>query len=244
MDEWLETRLAAPLDIAGSSFKPTGKYSQLSDERKAVYAPEHSVVSTAAAVISVPGEVDGEAVELVGAVVPSGDTWNLEILSGTCKIMYDDLSVSQFVEYCFPDAPGWKLSSVGDVALQEFKAHKYKLWKDRLDNPTCEAEFRRMLQLGLVNKVFDKHIFPTPDELKDKYLITDDNGKQVDIPHSVSGLRVWSVAEGKYSEISPILNGAPEDGEVEAAWEKILTDFRETKGAEYINGLLGPRTDL
>ena len=35
-----------------------------------------------------------------------------------------DLSVSQFVEYCFPDAPGWKLSSVGDVALQEFKAHK------------------------------------------------------------------------------------------------------------------------
>ena len=30
---------------------------------------------------------------------------------------------------------------------------RYKLWKDRLDNPTCEAEFRRMLQLGLVNKV-------------------------------------------------------------------------------------------
>jgi hypothetical protein len=242
MDEWLETRLAAPLDIAGSPFKPTGKYSPISDERKAVYAPEYSVVSTAAAVISVPGESDGDAVELVAAVVKSGDSWNLEILSGTCKIMYEDLSVSQFVEYCFPDAPEWKLACVGDDALQQFKAHKYKAWKDRLDNPTCEAEFRRMLQLGLVNKVFDKHIFPTPDALKDSYVVTDDNGKQVDLPHSVSGLRVWSVADQKYRDISPILDGAPADAEVAAAWEKILSDFRDTKGEEYINGLLGPRT--
>jgi hypothetical protein len=242
MDEWLETRLASPLEIAGSPFKPTGKYSRISDERKAVYAPDYSVVTTAAAVISVPGEVDGEPVELVGAVVNSGDSYNLEILSGTCKIMYDDLSVSQFVEYCFPDAPEWKLAAVGDVALQEFKAHKYKAWKDRLDSPTCEAEFRRMLQLGLVNKVFDKHIFPTPDALKDQYLVTDDNGKQVDIPHSVSGLRVWDVAEQKYREISPILDGAPADDEVVAAWENILADFRATKGEEYINGLLGPRS--
>ena len=66
--------------------------------------------------------------------------------------------------------------------------------------------------------------FATPDEDKHKYEVKDDKGKlpvlrlsvkqcpagkTVDIPHPVSGLRVWNAEAGNYTEISPVL-GEPE----------------------------------
>lgn len=241
MDGWLEERVSAPLDIAGTTFTPTGKFAVLDPARKAIYAPVFPVIDGSEAVVSVAGKCDDADVELVAAVLREGTTFKLEVLTSTCQILYDDLSPSQLVEYRFAEDPTWRLSSIGDEALRDFKAHKFKAWKDLLLNPTCEAQFRRMLQLGMVNKVFDKMIFVTPDELKANYTVVDDNGKQVDIPHPVSGLRVWSAADMAYTEISPILDGAPADEDAPAAWQRMLDEWRESRGEDYINGLLGAR---
>lgn len=240
MDAWMETRLSQPLDIAGEAFTPSGGFSVVPADRAAVYARVFPSIAAASAVVSVPGTVGGEPVELLGAVSGS---FALEVLSSTCQVTYEDLSASQLVEFRFADEGDatWRLSCIGEAALTAFKAHKFKGWKDMLENPTCEAQFRRMLQLGLVNKVYDKFIFPTPDALKPSYTVVDDNGKNVDIPHSVAGLRIWAAADQAYREISPQLDGAPSDADAAKVWGEMLDQWRETRGAEFIDSLLGPR---
>merc|ERR1712032_1496755 len=107
-----------------------------------------------------------------------------------------------------------------------------------LKSPTCEAQFRRLLQVGMVNKVYDNIMFPTPEELKEQFMIVD-NGKKIFIPHPVQKLRVWRAKTQAYEDIDPLLEGAPDDSSAEASWNALLDEFRASRGVDYINGLFG-----
>lgn len=39
------------------------------------------------------------------------------------------------------------------MALEGYKATKFKNWQDMLEKPSCEAAFARMLQIGPVNRL-------------------------------------------------------------------------------------------
>ncbi len=96
-----------------------------------------------------------------------------------------------------------------------------------------------MLQNGLVTRLYDRMLFPTPDALKSKYEVLDEkSGKMLHLPHPVSGLRIWNASQKSYERIDPRLGGAPKDGEEESYWAKVLDEFREKQGKDYIDGLL------
>merc|ERR1712194_919947 len=134
----------------------------------------------------------------------------------------------------------WRCAPITEDALSMYMGVKFSQWRKQLDSPTCEAEFRRLLQNGLVAKLYDHMLFPTPEGLLDKYRVTDDrNGKALQIPHPVSGLRIWNPATSSYKTVDPRLPGAPSPGQEEKYWEDTLSSFRAERGHEYIDGLLG-----
>jgi len=97
--------------------------------------------------------------------------------------------------------------------------------------PDCKAAFRRMWQVGPVFRLYDKDMFPTPAADKDKYEVLDDKtGKTVHIPHPVSGIRIWNSETDSYDEVSPVLDGSPEDPA--AYWEKLGNELKEQWGDE------------
>jgi len=167
------------------------------------------------------------------------------VITRDCEITCAQLSHSEMIEYRFEDpCPEWKLAPVSQDALQAYIDSKFLAWKKQLDNPSCEAEFRRMLQNGLVSRIYDRVMFITPDALKSKYEVVDEknNNKIIHLPHPVQELRVWSAAEnagqGGYVSMNPHLKGAPSEAEEASYWEGILKAFRDERGAEYIDGLI------
>lgn len=175
-------------------------------------------------------------------VVVEDESGSQECVTGMCGITAEDVSPSEFVEFQFEEPfSDWKIADCTKDALEYYKASKFKVWRERLDNPTCEAEFRRMLQNGLVYKMYDRVLFPTPEGLIEKYEVTDDSGKKLSLPHPVSGLRVYNATTKSYDAIDPRLEGAPGAGEEEKYWEQTLNEFREKQGAGYIDGLLGKK---
>merc|ERR1711862_800008 len=97
-------------------------------------------------------------------------------------------------------------------ALETYRSVKFKQWLDMLHNPTCEAQFRRMMQIGPVTRLFDKQLFPTPDAFVDQYRIRDEHsGKMIDVPHMVEQIRVWNSEKQEYTELPCHLEGAPSD---------------------------------
>ncbi|EER20459.1 hypothetical protein Pmar_PMAR010201 [Perkinsus marinus ATCC 50983] len=155
-------------------------------------------------------------------------------------VEYSDEPCTRFLEYNFKDDNTWRQSQVSLDPVLQFRDKKFAIWKEQLEHPVCEAAFRRLLQLGLVTTVFDKHMFPTPEHLMDHYRVEDENtGKLIDLPHPVSGLRLWNASTRCYDSIDPHLAGAPR-GEEEAkkVWEEMLDEFREQQGADYIDQLL------
>ncbi|KAF4677430.1 hypothetical protein FOL47_001642 [Perkinsus chesapeaki] len=180
---------------------------------------------------------DGETVEYDCINTGSG---TLEPIMGTCQVMYSEEPCTRFLEYNFKDDLTWRQSQVTLDPVLQFRDKKFAIWKEQLEHPSCEAAFRRLLQLGLVTNVFDKHMFPTPEHLINEYRVEDENtGKLIDLPHPVNALRLWNASTRSYDAIDPHLAGAPR-GEEEAkkVWEDMLNEFREQQGTEYINELL------
>ena len=161
----------------------------------------------------------------------------------SCLIYGEEFSPSECFEYCFKDEepfPTWRVSQICKEGLTSFKASKFQLWENMLKNPDCEAAFRRLLQQGPIQNVFERFVFPTPPLLIHKYKFIDETtGKAVDLPHEVSRMRQWNPATSQYEEYDARLVGAPVDSEaVQAYWETLLDTFRRTRGADYINSLL------
>lgn len=174
------------------------------------------------------------------SVTAAGPAYELTLVSACCQIMYEDLTPSECVEYAFPEAPTeWALAQISRDALETYRDTKFEAWRTMLQKPSCEAQFRRMLQLGAVTRLFDPHVFPTPEKLKPSYQVTDDKtGKRIDLPHPVVGLRVWNAAGKRYEDMSPQLKGAPADAEKSGWWASTVEDLRKEHGAEYIDGLI------
>ena len=187
--------------------------------------------------------VDGEVREYVVEIRETGDD-DVEIPDVCCQITYEDLSLSDCVEYCFSEEspfPSWHVAQISAIAVEDFKAKKFKLWENQLQAPECEAAFRRQLQQGPIRNVYDKFIFPSPESLGNKYKVVDEHsGKIVDLPHQVSRMRIWNASKGEYDEFDPSLTGAPKsDDEAKVYWDQLMTTLCELRGKEYIESLLG-----
>ena len=100
-----------------------------------------------------------------------------------------------------------------------------------VSQPDCKAAFRRMWQIGPVFRVYDKLMFPTPEADKAKFEVVDEKtGKTVDIPHPVSSLRIWNPETQQYDDVSPILDGSPEDPA--SYWKGLEKELLEQWGEE------------
>lgn len=148
-----------------------------------------------------------------------------------CKVSYEELPPAALVEYRFaddacPDGP-WRLSMVCLEYLLAFRAGKFKDWEKRLLEPTCMAEFRRMVAIGPVYNVFDKHMFPSPEAEQGRFEVTNEHGKTLTLPRPVAELRIWNVEAQEYEAVDPTLDGAPAVGERGAYWAGMIEKLRE-----------------
>ena len=213
---------------------------QLSSERQELYK-EFFQRSSPTRMGALVGEVDGVVREFVYGIDENG---RVEVPCVSCQVTFEDMSLSECVEYCFIDEephPSWHIASVSSLALDDFKAKKFKLWEHQLKAPECEAAFRRLLQQGPIRHVYDKFIFPTPESRAANYKVIDEHsGKTVDIPHQVDRMRIWNAEKQAYDEFDPSLAGAPRTSEEAAEyWTKLLNELREMRGSDYIDSLLG-----
>ena len=166
-------------------------------------------------------------------------TGNAIVLRGCCQVLFDEVPLSLLVQYKFPDDDTWRVASLVEDAVQTYKAAAFASWEEQLRKPSCEAAFRRLLQAGPVSKIFDKHIFPTPPEMKSKYqVVNEKNGKLIDLPHPVERLRIWDEQENAFRDIDATLNGAPVGEAAIAYFAGQLEELKIEFGEDYIEGLL------
>eukprot|EP00662_Eupelagonemidae_sp_cell21_P043645 gene43645-7357_t len=93
-----------------------------------------------------------DAALLAGLTYPD----DAKFVAEACKIMYDDLPPSRIIEYRFPDGKGeWMLSGMSQGACDMYRGQKFKQWMEMLEKPSCEAALRRLVEAGLVNRLFD-----------------------------------------------------------------------------------------
>ena len=173
--------------------KPSGDVQSVSEERRAVYArllPELKSGELKGVVC----DLDGEKVQHIVHAGASGPT--VVVVEEGCKIMLEDLSPSQMVEYRFAESPDWYLGFMSEGGMEGYRALKFKTWKDMIDQPSCEAAFKRMLQSGLVTKLYDTVALPTPESDLSAWMVTnEDTGKPIHVPHPVEEMRIWDAEE-------------------------------------------------
>ena len=156
-----------------------------------------------------------------------------------CKVSYEELPPSSLVEYKF-EGGNWRLSMVCLDYLLAFRAGKFKDWEKRILSPTCKAEFRRMIQIGPVFQVFDHLMFPSPDDEKDDWEVTNEQGKKVILPRPVSELRIWNTEKQDYDVVDPTLDGTPSKDERDDYWKNLLETVRESFPEE-VEEILGKK---
>jgi hypothetical protein len=224
-------------DGAGTSYT-FASHRKLELERRQVISTAFPECQDADQVIALVGKTpEGEVKEFIAVVPKKGGAPSL--VTGSCQITYEDLSPSDCVEYRFSEDAAWAVSQLSLDALESYRGMKFDAWKQMLVKPTCEAQFRRMLQLGMVSRLFDPNVFPTPAAFRDKYKVTDERtGKQIELPHPVEELRVWDVKEQKYRSVDTRLTGAPAEDQAAAWWDDLIKQLKAEHGDEYIDSLI------
>mmetsp|Transcript_44416 Transcript_44416/g.81061 ORF Transcript_44416/g.81061 Transcript_44416/m.81061 type:complete len:245 (-) Transcript_44416:166-900(-) len=213
----------------------------LEKERQEMFAeafPECGMGSEAFAITAALGS---QKKEFIGVLEGSGAAPTVKLVNGSCSITYEDLSPSECIEYSFTEEVPrrWRLAQLSREALETYRGMKFEAWKQMLHHTTCEAQLRRMLQIGIVNRLYDPNVFPTPPALKSQYQVTDDKtGKLIDLPHPVGELRVWNASTNSYETFSPQLEGAPSEADKDTAWAKIVANLKESMGDEYISSFM------
>lgn len=227
--------LSAIADTLGIEFSSVSHSSPLTQERIAIYS-QFLGSGEAWSVTGVDGQT-GLPREVVVEVDSSG---NITVPVVSCQITFEDLGLSDCLEYKFEDDPLWRVAQVSQLALDDFKKKKFKLWEHQIHEPECEAAFRRLLQQGPIRNVFDKFIFPCSDEVALKYKVIDEHsGKSVDVPHQVSEMRLWNASSGSYEALDCSLVGAPKtDQEAKDYWSRKINELKELRGSEYIESLI------
>lgn len=192
-------------------------------------------------VMAVVASSTGKTREFIAIVkdISSGSP-SANLVMTECRILYTDLTPSECCEYSFAEDPdSWMLSKLSLDALESYRSSKFESWKSMLTNPVCEAQFRRMLAIGIVTRLYDEQVFPTPDSQKSLYEVTDDKtGKLIQLPHPVSGLRIWSSTSQSYDSLDSHLIGAPSEADKSSYWEGIIQDLKAKLGEEYVSKFL------
>ena len=71
------------------------------------------------------GTVDGVEREFVYGIASNGE---IEVPCVSCQVTFEDMSLSECVEYCFADEqpyPQWHVAKVSIIAIEDFKAKKF-----------------------------------------------------------------------------------------------------------------------
>lgn len=209
----------------------------LPDAQRAIFDAAFSEVAAARHVVAVVAAKDATVRQFLVTFSEGGSS--PELIMTECGITMMDITPFECVEYCFAEAPDrWALAKVSIAAVDEYKSRKFADWKKMLLTGDCEAQLRRMLKIGIVSRLFDATLFPTPEDLKPLYEVVDDrNGKIIKLPHPVQALRIWKAESGSYQSIEPILKDAPGDADRQAWWDGLLAELKDIRGAEYIDGL-------
>ena len=175
---------------------------------------------------------DKEKFEKIIAI--TGD--DVDVVEMEDKITMEDLCPSELIEYTFADQ--WMLAPMSLASLEGYRKMKFANWKHMIENPVCEAAFKRLLNIGLITNMFDHVAFPSPEDEKKDWIVQDEHGKDVAIPRPVKALRVWNVKERCFKDVKAHLDGAPSADEAAKYWEGMLAKFRNERGEDYINDLL------
>eukprot|EP00484_Ammonia_sp_Unknown_P028433 CAMPEP_0197032528 /NCGR_PEP_ID=MMETSP1384-20130603/11194_1 /TAXON_ID=29189 /ORGANISM="Ammonia sp." /LENGTH=321 /DNA_ID=CAMNT_0042462211 /DNA_START=101 /DNA_END=1066 /DNA_ORIENTATION=+ len=222
----------------------------LEPQRIEIYSTKHKILKTAKHVLAVEcvpddsdedddqaqaDQAESDVKEKIFAVDAENAISEIRLED---KILMEDLPISSCVEYTFYDDGPWFVGEISLQSLEYYKQCKFAEWRKQIQHPVCEAAFKRLLCIGLITNIFDRFVFTSPEEEKKEYVVQDDHGKNVDIPRPVNKLRIWNVGNRCYESVSPQLKGAPDAKEAEKYWQDMLQEFRETRGEDYINGLL------
>jgi hypothetical protein len=214
---------------------------ELEPARRRIFASAFPIDAGRAFEIIAEGGGDGKTkrVREFTALWKTGATPKL--VEGSCQILFEELTPSECIEYTFPEEPDtWRLVQLSRGALETYRSTKFDSWLKMLQEPTCEAQLRRMLQIGPVTRLFDPHVFPTPQAWKSQYQVTDDRtGRTIDLPHPVSKLRIWDAAQQRYESIDSQLTGAPSEPQKDSWWNMTVGGLCERHGTDYIVSMLG-----
>lgn len=224
--------------MGNMSSLPFVSYEELSGERKALYEASGCLSSMTPEDVVYSVKYEGEQ-GIVEHIVLWNGSRALPVFC-ECGISYELLSPTQMVEYQYEEGGDWRLAKISYEPMQAYKSHKFKMWREMLDKPSCEAAFLRMIKCGPINRLYDKFGFPIPEHEEADWKITDEKtGKQLDIPRPVFSLRIWNADTNSYTTVSPIMDGAPPtEEELAAYWQHTLEELREKHGGEYITTLL------
>eukprot|EP01084_Bolivina_argentea_P097723 175672_1 len=160
-----------------------------------------------------------------------------EIVELEDKITMEDMSPSSLIEYTFSENGVWFLAPMSAFSLEGYRKTKFANWKNMIENPTCEAAFKRLLNIGLITNMFDHVAFVSPENEKKDWEVKDDHGKTVIIPRPVHSLRIWDVKKRCYKEVQSHLDGAPDAKDAPKYWEEMVNKFKSERGDDYINNL-------
>lgn len=218
---------------------PLVGYADLEGPRRAVYE-ESGCLSNCSPDIKV---ISAKYTSSDGAVVEHVVKWDGSTATPVlceCGISYEEVPPTAMVEYQYDEGGPWRLARISLEPMMAYKAHKFKLWREMLDKPSCEAAFARMLKAGPLNRLYDKLGFPMPADEEEAWKIVDEkSGKTVDIPRPVHALRVWDPNTDSYTDVSPIMDGAPADEEgMRTYWDTTMQELRAKHGNDYIDAML------
>eukprot|EP01084_Bolivina_argentea_P089767 161896_1 len=216
----------------------------LEEQRKNIYLPLCKQMAKSEHILSVECVRSDEADDIKNEdkemyekilVISSSD---IDIIELEDKITMEDLSPSSLIEYTFYMNGPWFLAPMSELSLVGYRKTKFSNWKHMIENPTCEAAFKRLLNIGLITNMFDHVAFPSPQHEINDWMVKDDHGKDVVIPRPVKGLRIWNVKNRCYKQVQSHLDGAPNEKDAQKYWENMLNQFRDQRGVDYIDNLL------
>lgn len=209
-------------------------------DRLKVLSEAFSAIREAKHVVSVYGKGEtGEAREFI-AVAKENDDADPKLVMACCQITFADITPGECMEYAFSEQPGvFRVSEVSLEALESYRGTKFKAWENMLRHPECEAQFRRMLQIGCVTGLYDTHLFPTPPDLSSQFEVVDERtGKTIQLPHPVAELRTWDAEQQAYRKISAHTEGAPMPQDKDAWWAGFVEELEEKLGKEYVQSFM------
>jgi len=175
----------------------------------------------------------GDGIDRVAVV----EGQSARLIQVTDIVTYDDeLSPLQLVEYRFSADDDWHVSHICEETLGFLKQTKHKAWRDSMLNVfgNCAKAFIPSLKQGLITHMFDHQMFVDDSPAGAAYIIINDKGEKVHVPHPVHEFRVWNSASAGYACVSALLDGVPESKESQQKyWQEFLAELRQAMSQKF-----------